>query len=249
MNQEKVTGMVLSAAPIGDYDKRLVILTREFGRIAAFAKGARRPNSPLLACSEPFTFGEFLVYQGRNSYTVAGAEITNYFQELRGNLEGAWYGFYFCEFADHLSRENVDGTDFLKLLYQTFRILIKQTIPYRLVRRIFELKLISLNGEAPQIFECTHCGRKEFPMQYSMQRRGVFCRDCQGQLRDGILLEDTLLYTMQYIIATPVEKLYTFTVNQEVLAGLESFCRKYIAVCVDHTFKSLEILNCYESLQ
>ena len=175
MNQVTVTGMVLSATPVGEYDKRVVILTKERGKAAVFARGARRPNSPLAGMVNPFSFGEFTVYEGRTSYTMVSASISNYFAELREDIEGAYYGFYFLDIANYYAKEGNDETELLKLLYQTFRALLKPSIPNRLIRYIFELKTISINGEAPQVFQCVVCGKNDQPAVFSVRRRGLVC--------------------------------------------------------------------------
>lgn len=236
-------GMVLSAMPVGEYDRRLVILTKERGRISAFAKGARRPNSMLLGCSQPFAFGMFTLYQGRDSYSVNSAEIENYFEEMRDDLEKVSYASYFCEFATYLTRENVDGTDILKLLYQSFRALIKENISNELIRAVFEIKILCLNGEAPQVFECVRCKRKESLTLFHSIKGGLLCKWCGREISGGFEIKENLIYTLQYIVTSDIQRLYTFRVSEELLSDLKKLAKDYRRAYVDMEFKSLEILE------
>lgn len=142
-----LTGMVLISAPSGDYDRRLVLLTKERGKITAFAHGARKPGNSLMAASRPFSFGQFTLFEGKTAYNMQSAQIANYFDELSADMECACYGSYFLEMADYFSQENMDATEMLKLLYQSLRALLRPAIPNRLVRRVFELKSMVINGE------------------------------------------------------------------------------------------------------
>lgn len=144
-----VTGMILKAEPMGEYDRRVVILTGERGKISAFAKGARRPGNRLMAATNPFSFGTFRLYEGQRSYTVAEAVIRNYFEDLRKDYVGAYYGMYFLEVADYYTRENNEELPMLKLVYQSLRALLHKKLPDELVRCVFELKAIAVNGEYP----------------------------------------------------------------------------------------------------
>ena len=140
------------------------------------------------------------------------AKARNYFHELSADFAGACYGFYFCELADYYTREASDELPMLKLLYQTLRALLRPSIPDELIRYIYELKVLVVNGECPVDF-------------------------------DGLAVCESTLYTLQYIAASPIEKLYTFTVSEQVLGELKGVLRRYRDLYMEGHFKSLEILE------
>lgn len=239
-----VTGIVLSTMPIGEYDKRVVLLTKEKGKIHAFARGAKRAKSPLMAGTNPFAFGTFHIFENRSSNSLERAEITNYFRELAEDFEAAYYGMYFCELADYYTVEYLEAVSVLKLLYRTLQELTKDRIPRELIRYIFELKLLQLNGEAPNVSACSSCGNSiDKTAHFSVPCQGLLCDKCAEKQGGNFKLDASTIYTLQYIFATPIEKLYSFLVKDGVLRDLRAISGKYFIPNLDRNMKSLGILE------
>lgn len=212
----RVTGMVLSAVPYAEYDKRTVLLTRERGKITAFARGARRPGSALLASASPFAFGTFVVYEGRSAYTLVRAEISNYFAEIREDVAAACYACYFMEVAGYYTRENLDASAMLNLLYVTLRALSNEKLDDELIRCVFEMKAMALNGEYPY------------------------------ETAEDASLQESTRYALSYVLQAPLQRLYTFTLTPPVFAEFRAVQDRQNSLRIDREFKSLEILRAME---
>ena len=76
--------------------------------------------------------------------------------------------------------------------------------------------------------ECIMCGDREREKVFSIRRGGVICTQCAGHISDGIRLLPSTLYTLQYIVCSPVEKLYTFVVKEDVLKELKKLTKAYL---------------------
>ena len=215
MNTITVRGMVLSSMPIGEYDRRLEILTDSLGRISAFARGARKPSSALVSASRVFAFGEFDLYEGRNSYSVNAARISNYFEELASDVEKNLYGFYFLELVSFFTREGLDATESLKLLYQSLRALNVKSLTHPLVRAVFELKMLEINGICPSV--------EDIKARYDLDQSAIYAAD--------------------FVKQSPIEKLYTFTLSDNVLREFTDLSWNLVRRTTDKPFKSLEMIT------
>ncbi len=146
-----VRGIVIKHIPVGEYDYAVTVFTAENGRISAFAKGAKKPGSKLCGSVEPFCFGTFKLFVGKNSYTIIEADIENYFEGFRQDFEASLYGSVLLEIADYYTRENAEDKELLNLLYISLKALLNSNIPNRLVKCVYIIRALVTEGEYPGV--------------------------------------------------------------------------------------------------
>ncbi len=252
-NTITLTGLILTSKNVGDYDKWVTILTRERGRVGAFVRGARRPKSRVVAAGNPMVYGTFTAYEGRDSISITGCDISEFFSHIKNDIDLVWYATYFMEVADFYGREHIDESERLRLLYRSLLALGEEEFSPAFVRMVYEFRTMVINGDAPNVFECMNCGKREFwtdggedekPLApyFSMNHRGLLCENCAKEL-GGEELSQAVLYAMYHMSVASIEKLFTFVLKDASLDKLCSIILRYRHRYMDHTFNSERFLD------
>ncbi len=158
----KATGINLKSAPIGESDRVLTVLTREFGLIRAVAPGVRKQRSSIGGRSELFVVNELLIAKGRSLDKITQASTVESYPGLSRNLGKLCAAQYLAELAiasalsdepqeelflllgEHLSR--------LEGLSDRTEIQSAALLMAHLDQGIFHL--LALAGLAPQVQVC-----------------------------------------------------------------------------------------------
>jgi DNA repair protein RecO (recombination protein O) len=157
----KMNGIILSEHNMGDFDKMLTMLTPGVGKISCVAKGARRPKSALLAGTQMFCFGEYLLYKGTSTYHISSVEPIEVFYNIRTDLDKLRYSVHINKIIQDVTHENQNCFYILQLLLNTLYIISETDKDLDLILSIFKLRLLSLTGFVPNIKDCVNCKEKE----------------------------------------------------------------------------------------
>ncbi len=238
-----VRGIVLDTSLIKEYDKRLLILTVELGRITVFANGARRKNSSLTAVSQKFVMGSFTIRpSGRESYALISAEIEESFLDLSYDIEKMAYASYFCELAGHYTREGIGATDELNLLYVTFKKILSDRFSLKFIKSVFECKLLDIEGMGLQMYECVKTQTDKDLHHISLEDGGLVTDAVLSSTKSPIYISDGAIYMIRYILSCSIDRVYSFEIKQEIADEVALLMDKYISLNADRHFKSLDIL-------
>ena len=240
-NQFKASGIVLSVRPVGENDKRLTILTREQGRIQAFASGGRKVTGRLHAVSQPLIWGDFVITQTRNYMRITSGECRDFFGYIKDSYDHILYSTYFAEVTEYFTVEGQDQRDILNLLYVTFTAMKRDRISPGLIRRIFEYRLLVLCGMRLQTESCVRCGVRDPLAGISLEEGGAVCVDCAREVPAAALSEETL-YSLTYVADIPLSRLYSFTLSEEIFREFSWIVGRFFDHVADHRFNTAQML-------
>lgn len=146
-NLEKLHGVVIGEADYKEYDKLLTVLTKEKGKIKVYAFNVRRQNSKNIGKTRTFSFGIFELRLIKDNYQLENIILKKCFDELTADYNLTCYAYYFIELVDYFGYENIESEDVYYLLYYSLKALVESKIDPKLIRRVFELKMLKYQGE------------------------------------------------------------------------------------------------------
>lgn len=150
MQEISVKGIIISSVPQGEYGKRLCIITDKLGKITAFAGGAAKTNSSIIGSARPMTCASFVLARGRSAYNIHGVGVMDSFEDLGRDFEKSVYAAYILEAGEYFSAEGMPEEDsryLLNLMYVSLRALRAGAPEPELIRHIYGLRLLVLQGE------------------------------------------------------------------------------------------------------
>ena len=236
----KINGIVIAENNMGDYDKMLTVLTPNFGKISCVAKGARRPQSALLAGTQLFCFGEYMMYKGTNTYHINSCETIEIFN-IRTDLDKLKYAIHINKIIQDITEENENCYRILQLYLNTLYTISETDKNLDLVISVFKMRLLSILGYTPRIMKCTKCKEKDNLTKFSIKDNGFKCEACGRQDKSAIDMSESTKNAIKYVITAPPKKLFSFNLKDEGLEEFKLISKIYFNEKLEKEYKIEEI--------
>ena len=237
MANTKMKGIILAEHNMGDFDKMITMLTPGVGIISCVATGARRPKSALLAGTQMFCFGDYLMYKGTNTYHINSAETIEMFYNIRTDLDKLKYAVHINKIILDVAEENQNSFYILQLLLNTLYTISETDKDLDLVLSIFKLRLLSIIGFTPRINKCTMCNKEEKQTYFSIKNNGLQCENCSRQDASAITTSESTVNAIKYVITCPAKKLYSFNLKGESLKEFNLISKIYFNEKLEKDYK------------
>jgi DNA repair protein RecO (recombination protein O) len=200
MPSEKADAIVLFAVDFSETSLVLTLFTREFGKVRALAKGARRLKNPFESGLDLLALCR-IVFLRKSSEAldlVTEAKLLRRFRPAGHNLSSLYAGYYVAELLNQLTDDYDPHPELFDLADETLAALSAgEPVAVRLLR--FELGALRVLGHLPSLDACVDCGTRVVPagrVAFGLLDGGVLCSRCREGKRQVATVNAGVLRTM-----------------------------------------------------
>ena len=206
MPAEKTLAIVVRLVEFSETSVVATLFTRDFGKITALAKGARRPKGPFEAALDLLAVCR-IVFLRKSSgalHLLTEAKLERRFRAAARDLSRLYAGFYVAELLRELTDEDDPHPELFDEALHTLAALDDGgPVPLSLVR--FELAALRLVGHLPSLAECVGCGASVEPtgrIAFGQIAGGVLCPKCRSGQRSVVSMSSEAIALMRRVAAS-----------------------------------------------
>jgi DNA repair protein RecO (recombination protein O) len=245
MAHENFRGFVLRTVRLGEADRLLSILTAERGLVTAVARGAERVRSPMLAATQIFALSDFTAFAHKGRLTIDSAELAEPFLKLREDLDRLVCAAHLAEVFLDLARDDLTGPELYSLWAYSCQAVQSQADPF-LVTHAAQIRALAVSGFAPRLDRCLICHQEPAgDSWFDLAARGLLCAAdyLPAPDREASKLSPAARSCLNYILQSPMERLFAFRLNETVRQEVCQFADRYLTLTMEKAYTRLALLQ------
>lgn len=182
MATEKTDAIVIRMADFSESSRVVTLFSRDFGKVAALAKGAKRLRGPFEAALDLLSECR-IVFIRKSSDALdllTEAQLIRRFVPPGKDLNALYGGYYVAELLDGLTEVHDPHPDLYEAAVGTLATISSGSDP-RIAILQFELTLLREIGRLPELENCSICHRTiDFGEagRFWVSQGGLICSEC-----------------------------------------------------------------------
>ena len=231
MSSEKTIAIVLRVVEFSESSCIVTMMTHEFGKITALAKGARRRKSPFEGALDLLSLSRivFLHKKSESLDLLTEAKLERRFKSASSNLDRLYAGYYVVELLNAMTDENDPHNDLFGLANDVLTS-IDQGNDLKLQLCRMELGALNLLGHQPMLKRCVGCGKEKTlatkRVNFGLLAGGIYCNQCRKGKTNVVSLTEE---TWNSLVMFSQTENQSATVMEHRYGEMRKFLNQYIA--------------------
>ena len=233
MSVEKATAIVLRTVEFSETSLVVTLYTREFGKVGALAKGARRLKGPFESALDLLALCRivFLRKSSESLDLVTEAKLLRRFRVARGGLGGLYGGYYVAELLGSLTDDYEAQPELFDLADRTLAALAAGETAAQQVLR-FELGMLRILGLMPSLDRCADCGGDlpaKGPIAFGHLDGGALCATCRVGKQQVAAIDAGALRVLNQLAAPEEQPSRRLAIDARTRGRLRGLMNQYMA--------------------
>ena len=234
-------GIVLRQRKIAGNRRMIVIFTRRHGKISAGTSINEKSRNKAALALRPFTFAEYELFRGRDSYSINSASARRSFYSIGEDLDRFMTASSFIEYLDKVTAEEEPMPGLYDLSIDFLESVSHARSSAETLLFAFIVKSLKLLGVSPEMDCCVSCGRKSSEImcrQFSVTAGGIICDDCantEKTERNALIYRPSfdIIDVFRYFQSKPLSTFEKVTLKDDVSGMIRRILSEYTGRYLD----------------